>query len=267
MEQYDQIIGLIALTMGASWASGINLYAALAILGFSGSTGSMDLPPDLQVLENPMVIGAAAIMYCVEFVADKVPGFDTVWDTVHTFIRIPAGAMLAAGAVGDVGPALEISATILGGGMAAASHITKASSRVVINASPEPFSNWTASITEDLAVFGGLWAALNHPTLFLAFMILFILFMIWLLPKAWRTIVRFFSWLGRLFAGDGGQTIRVQPSNSQPQLTDITPGVMQIETSTKEERIDKLERLQALRDGGTLSEEEFQKEKNRLLSQ
>lgn len=260
MEQYEHIISIIALSMGASWASGINLYAALAILGFSGATGSLDLPPDLQVLANPMVIGAAAIMYGVEFFADKVPGVDTAWDTVHTFIRIPAGAMLAAGAVGEVGPALEIAATILGGGMAAASHVTKASSRMVINSSPEPFSNWAASITEDVAVIGGLWTALHHPLIFLGLMVLFLLFMIWILPKIWQTIKSFFSWLASLL---GGRTA--------PQIETSPPTAIQIEgesiVTTSDERLEQLELLGRLRESGTLTTDEFAQEKKRILSE
>lgn len=189
----------IALTMGVAWASGINLYAAIAMLGWMGMTGNIDLPPDLEVLQNPLVIGAAGFMYCVEFFADKVPGVDTGWDAIHSFIRIPAGAMLAAGAVGDVSQGVEIAAMILGGGMAAGSHITKAGSRVLINTSPEPFSNWAASIGEDVMVIGGLWTALNHPVIFLILLALFILLMIWLLPKLWRGIKSVFRMIGRLF--------------------------------------------------------------------
>ncbi len=199
MEQYEHIVSILALTMGASWACGLNLYATMAVLGFSGSTGSLELPPDLQILQNPLVIGAALVMYTVEFFADKVPGVDTGWDTIHTFIRIPAGAMVAAGAVGGTVPALELAAAILGGGLATASHATKAGGRAIINTSPEPVSNWAASITEDLAVLGGLWTALNHPWIFLGLMVLFILFMVWLLPRIWQTIKRFFRWLGGVF--------------------------------------------------------------------
>ena len=136
---------LIALSMGMAWASGVNLYATLGVLGIMGATGNMDLPPDLAILTSPMVIVAACAMYVIEFFADKIPGVDTIWDTLHTFIRIPAGAMLAAGALGDVGPAAEMTALILGGGMAGVSHGVKAGSRVLINASPEPFTNWAAS--------------------------------------------------------------------------------------------------------------------------
>lgn len=202
MENYQELISVIALTMGVSWASGINLYAALLVLGLAGSTGNVDLPPELSVVENPMVIMAAGIMYFVEFFADKVPGVDTAWDTVHTFIRIPAGALLAVGAVGDVTPALELSAGLLGGSMAGASHLTKFSSRALINTSPEPFSNWAASISEDVLVLGGLWTMFNHPWLFVVAMVLFIFMVIWLLPKLWRLLktifVRLGQWLGML---------------------------------------------------------------------
>lgn len=197
MENYQELISVIALTMGVSWASGINLYAALLVLGLAGSTGNVDLPPELSVVENPMVIMAAGIMYFVEFFVDKVPGIDTAWDTVHTFIRIPAGALLAVGAVGDVTPALELSAGLLGGSMAGASHLTKFSTRALINTSPEPFSNWAASISEDVLVLGGLWAMFNHPWLFVAAMVLFIIIVIWLLPKLWRLLKAIFTRLGQ----------------------------------------------------------------------
>ena len=170
-------VHIIALSMGAAWASGINLYATIVILGYMGMTGNMDLPPGLEVLSNPMVMGAAGLMYCIEFFADKVPGVDSGWDTIHTFIRIPAGAMLAASAVGDVTPAIELTTALLGGTLAAGSHATKTGTRLLINTSPEPFSNWTASISEDLLVLGGLWAALNHPALFIVGLIIFIMLM------------------------------------------------------------------------------------------
>ncbi|TNF01436.1 MAG: DUF4126 domain-containing protein [Gammaproteobacteria bacterium] len=200
MEHYQELIGVIALTMGVGWASGINLYAALLVLGLAGATGNVQLPAELTVLQDPLVIFAAGAMYMVEFFADKIPGVDTGWDTLHTFIRIPAGAMLAAGAVGDVTPALEIAAGIMGGTMAGASHLTKASTRALINTSPEPFTNWVASISEDLMVLGGLWAMFNHPLLFLCLMVLFIALVVWLLPKLIRLVARIFrkigEWLG-----------------------------------------------------------------------
>jgi len=186
MEQLNNITSTLALTMGAAWASGINLYAAILTLGLMGATGNIQLPPGLEILTDPMVLMAAGVMYFIEFFADKVPGVDTAWDGLHTFVRIPAGAMLAAAAVGDMNPAVELAAALMGGGLAAATHATKAGSRALINSSPEPFSNWTASISEDVAVIVGLWTALNHPVLFLVLLGLFILAMIWLLPRLWR---------------------------------------------------------------------------------
>ena len=167
MDAYQQVISTIALTMGAAWASGINLYATLAVLGILGATGNVTLPEQLLVLQSPLVIGCAALMYLIEFFADKTPGVDTGWDTIHTFIRIPAGVILAAGIVGDVSPALVVAAGILGGAVSATSHLVKAGSRVMINTSPEPFSNWAASIFEDFIVIGGLFTALHYPVLFL----------------------------------------------------------------------------------------------------
>ena len=188
MEQYQSIIELLALSMGVAWASGINLYAVLLVLGIGGTTGDITLPADLQILQNPAVIAAAGLMYMVEFFADKTPGVDTIWDSLHTMIRLPAGALLAAGAVGEVEPAMLLAAAITGGGVSATSHFVKAGSRVLINTSPEPVSNWTASISEDLAVIGGLWLALNHPVTFLLLLVTFIAIAVWLLPKLWRAI-------------------------------------------------------------------------------
>ncbi len=184
--------------MGASWASGINLYATLLVLGLGAATGTIVLPEGLEVLSDPMVIGAASLMYLVEFIADKTPGVDTGWDGIHTFVRIPAGAILAASAVGDVAPAMEITAAILGGTMAASTHATKAGGRVLINTSPEPFSNWVASISEDLLVIAGMWAALYHPLFFLITLVIFVIVMIWLLPKLWQGAKEVFGFIGRI---------------------------------------------------------------------
>jgi hypothetical protein len=181
---------VISLTLGAAWASGVNLYAAVLVLGWLGASGQVTLPPDLTILSHPAVLTAAGTMYVVEFFADKTPGVDTGWDLLHTFIRIPAGALLAAGAAQglDVGPTAEVLAALLGGGMATTSHLTKAGSRVLINTSPEPVSNWSASLIEDLAVVGGLWTALNHPWVFLILLGVFVLAAIWLLPRLWRAL-------------------------------------------------------------------------------
>jgi len=224
MEEYNQIITVIAMSMGVAWASGINLYAAILMLGLMGSTGNMDLPPDLQVLSDPMVIGAAGLMYCVEFFADKIPGVDSGWDAIHTFIRVPAGAILAAGAVGDVSSAAGIASAILGGGMALTSHSFKAGSRVLINTSPEPVSNWSASIAEDIAVFAGLWTALNYPILFVICLLLFIILMIWLLPKLWKGIKSVFKAIERFFSGkeasesESDNTLNVQTHINESAL-------------------------------------------------
>ena len=199
MDQYQSILEIIALSMGVAWASGINLYAVLLVLGLGGASGNIDLPTELALLENPLVIGAAGLMYMVEFGADKIPGVDTVWDTLHTFIRLPAGAMLAAGAVGEAEPAIILAAAIVGGSVTATSHFVKSGSRMLINTSPEPVSNWTASIAEDISVVGAIWLALNHPLLLLGLLVVFVGLSIWLLPKLWRLIKRLFlrirSWL------------------------------------------------------------------------
>ncbi len=215
-----EIAQTIALTMGVAWASGINLYAAIFMLGALGATGHTTLPADLQVLSDPLVLMAAGFMYCVEFFADKIPGVDTAWDGIHTFIRIPAGAMLAAGAVGDVSLATEIAAGLVGGGLATGSHLTKAGGRALINTSPEPFSNWTASISEDVAVFGGLWAALNYPWVFLGLLAAFILLVAWLLPKILRGIGHVIRAIGRFFSGQRGAPVPVSgptESSGPPQ--------------------------------------------------
>jgi len=179
-------VQIIAITMGTAWASGINLYAAVFMLGILGRNGYVTLPGGLEVLTDPLIIIIAGIMYCVEFFADKAPGIDSAWDAVHTFIRIPAGAILAMQAIGPADPALELVAFLLGGALAAGTHFTKAGTRAMINTSPEPFSNWLASLSEDLLVLAGLWIALNHPYLFLGALLLFVVSMIWLLPRLWR---------------------------------------------------------------------------------
>lgn len=213
MEQYQDLVSILALTMGVGWASGINLYAAVLMLGLMGATGGMTLPPDLQVLASPLVIGAAGLMYFTEFFADKVPGVDTGWDAMHTFIRIPAGAMLAAGAVGEVTPALEIAAGLMGGGMAFGAHASKAGTRLMVNTSPEPVSNWSLSVAEDAVVFAGIWAAVNHPWVMVGISVLLIVLMIWLLPKLFRVIARVFRRIGAKLRGEPPPPVdlRVEP--------------------------------------------------------
>ena len=208
MDQYHDVVRTLALTLGLGWASGINLYAAMFTLGFLGGTGYVILPPGLEMLTDPLVLFASGFMYMVEFFADKAPGVDTGWDALHTFIRIPAGAVLAAGAMSPYGGPAELAAAIVGGSLAAGTHLTKAGTRVMINTSPEPFSNWAASIGEDVAVVAGLWTALNHPMLFIMLLLLFVLLMIWLLPRLWRSIKKVFAalrrWLGGREKPEGG---------------------------------------------------------------
>jgi hypothetical protein len=209
METFEAVTAAIAITLGVGWASGINLYAAMLTLGLMQRLGYATLPAGLEILADPLVIAAAALMYMVEFVADKTPGVDTGWDAIHTFVRLPAGALLAAAAVGDVAPAAELAAAIVGGGMAAGSHSMKAGGRALINTSPEPFSNWTASIAEDVAVIGGLWLAVYSPLVFLVLLALFIALMIWLLPKILRGLRALGQRVGRFLgrhsrSGDAG---------------------------------------------------------------
>lgn len=185
-----EALASLATAAGLGWASGVRLYAVVFFLGLLQLFGIYTLPADLQPLSNPWVMGASGFMFLVEFLADKIPGFDSVWDAAQTFIRIPAGALLAAAAVAGGDPSMSIAAGILGGTAAAGSHITKASTRALINTSPEPWSNWTASFSEDALSIGGVWAALVYPLVFLGFLIVFFILAIWLLPKIWRGLKR-----------------------------------------------------------------------------
>jgi Domain of unknown function (DUF4126) len=207
----------IALSMGVAWASGINLYAAVFMLGYLGSTGNIDLPPEMMVVTDPLVMTAAGLMYCVEFFADKTPGVDTAWDSLHTFIRIPLGAVLAMSAVGDTTPAVELAAFLVGGSLTATTHATKMGGRVMINTSPEPVSNWFTSLGEDFLVIAGIWTALTHPWVFIVFLILFIILMIWLLPKIWRGIKRIISTLKDFIKGNKKETLPVLDSPVETQ--------------------------------------------------
>lgn len=196
----QEIITYIALSMGVAWASGLNLYAAILVLGLLGATGNMTLPETLQILQNPLVIGAAALMYGVEFFADKFPGVDNAWDTLHTFIRIPAGAILAASAVADVEPSLSFAAALVGGTLTAGAHLAKAGTRLLVNTSPEPFSNIGASVAEDTMVVAGLWTAIYFPILFLVFLTGFLILLIWWLPILWRGLKGIYDTVRRFFA-------------------------------------------------------------------
>ena len=187
----------LAMAAGLAWASGIRLYAVLFVTGLLGYLDIITLPPDLQILAHPVVLVASGFMLFVEFFADKIPGLDSLWDGVHTFIRGPGGALLAAGVFGTDNPGLALAAAILGGTLATGTHLTKAGSRALVNASPEPFSNWAASFSEDALVVFGLWLMYQHPHAFLVALALFIALMLWLLPKLWRGL----RWLWRRMSG------------------------------------------------------------------
>jgi hypothetical protein len=190
---------LIALAGALGWASGIRLYAVLFLVGSLGYLQWIPLPGGLALLAHPYVLAASFVMFVVEFFADKIPGVDSFWDVVQTFVRIPAGAALAASVFGDAPAAATLAAAILGGTLAAGSHLTKSGSRIAINTSPEPFSNWAASFGEDLAVGVVLWLAWTHPVVALIVLGLLILLMIWLVPKVWRFLRRMFERLSALF--------------------------------------------------------------------
>jgi hypothetical protein len=195
----------IALAAGLAWASGLRLYVVIFLVGIAGYFGWIVLPTHLEVLANPIVLGTSGTLAVAEFFADKIPVFDSLWDAIHTFIRIPAGALLAAGSVGGLGEdslPLMIAAGLIGGTITAGSHFTKAGSRVAINHSPEPFSNWVASLFEDFAAPGIVWLAIVAPVLLLGLLFLAILVALWLLPKLWRWIASIF----RRIAGWGAPT-------------------------------------------------------------
>jgi len=182
------ILQSVALASLLAWASGVRLYLVVFAVGLGGYLGYIDLPSGLEVLQHPWVIGSAGFLLAMEFLADKVPGLDSLWDSVHTFIRIPAGALLAAGATGDTLSALTVAAGLLGGTITAGTHFTKAGGRALLNTSPEPFSNWMASFTEDALVLAAIWLAFKYPIAFLAALAIFIVFMIWFIPKVWRAV-------------------------------------------------------------------------------
>ena len=163
----------------------------------------VDLPAGLNALAHPLVLAASGFMCFVEFFADKIPGVDSAWDVVQTFIRIPAGAALAASVFGDSSAAWMLAAAILGGTLAAGSHAAKTGGRALINTSPEPFSNWTASFGEELAVGTVLWLAFAHPVVALVVIALFVAGMIWLLPKVWRALRAIVGRVAGWFDGSG----------------------------------------------------------------
>jgi hypothetical protein len=180
----------LAIAAALAWGSGLRAYAVVFAVGLAGALGWIELPEHLRLLEHPLVLGASGLMTAVEFFADKLPWLDSVWDAAHSFIRIPAGAALAAAVFGDSGAAVALAAAVLGGTLAAGVHLAKAGSRAAINASPEPFTNWSASLAEDAIVPLGLWLAVVHPILFFVLLALFLLGAALLLRVIWRGLRR-----------------------------------------------------------------------------
>jgi hypothetical protein len=180
-------ISTIAAGAGLAWASGLRLYAVVFLSGLLARLGYVTLPGELHALAHPLVLGTSGVLLVAEFLADKIPGFDSVWDAVHTFIRIPAGAVIAAASLGvSADPAWIAAAGLIGGALAGSSHFAKAGSRALINASPEPFSNWTASFSEEFLVLGALWLAFHHPLAFLAALVVVVALSAWLIAALWR---------------------------------------------------------------------------------
>ena len=189
------ILNTLPALLGSSWASGINLYLTTAALGIAQRMDWISLPGQLETLSHPLVILTAAALYVVEFVADKVPYVDSAWDSVHTVIRPIGGAALGYMAMADAGPALQLPVALLTGAVAADSHLTKATARVAINTSPEPFTNSIASVAEDISVATILFLMVQHPVIATIAVILFILFSIWFLKVMFRFLKRVFTWL------------------------------------------------------------------------
>ena len=184
------ILVTLGRTLGFSLAAGVNLYATVALVGLAARFGWVALPEQFQVFNNPWVIGVAAVLYVVEFFADKIPWVDTMWDAVHTFVRPVGGALIAVAALGDASPTVEGLVALLGGAVAAGSHATKAGTRVAANASPEPFSNWALSIIEDIFVVGLGLVTLKFPLLALGVSLLILLVMILAARWIWQLLRR-----------------------------------------------------------------------------
>ena len=200
----------LSLALGSAWTSGINLYATVTVLGLLEKFGATKLPGGLDVLDNWWIIGVAGGLYLVEFFADKIPYVDSVWDVVHTFIRVPAGAVVAYAATNQMDASIYIPAALLGGTFAFASHGTKAAARIGANLSPEPISNWALSFFEDGVALIGIILAVFAPVAIASVLILFALFFIWFFPKAFRGLRRMFRAVGSFMKGEGFQDSAVR---------------------------------------------------------
>lgn len=192
----------LSLALGSAWTSGINLYATVTVLGLLQKFGATKLPGGLDALDNWWIIGVAGGLYLVEFFADKFPYVDSVWDVVHTFIRVPAGAIVAYAATTQLDSSIAIPATLLGGGLALSSHGTKAALRVGANLSPEPVSNWVLSLIEDVVAFVGTILAVFAPVIIISILLVFLLFFFWFFPKVFRAIKRMIRAVAAFFRGE-----------------------------------------------------------------
>jgi len=192
----------LTLALGSAWTSGINLYATITVLGLLQKFGAAKLPGGLDVLDNWWIIGFAAGLYMIEFFADKIPYVDSIWDVIHTFIRVPAGLIVAYAATNQLDPSIYIPAALVGGGLAFASHGTKAAARVGANLSPEPVSNWVLSLVEDVVAFAGTLLAVFAPVLISIVLVIFVIFFVWFFPKVFRAIRRLFTAISAFFRGE-----------------------------------------------------------------
>lgn len=197
------LFSTLSLAFGSAWTSGINLYATVTVLGLLQKAGATQLPLGLTALDNWWIIGIGGFLFLVEFFADKIPYVDSVWDVVHTFIRIPAGAIVAYAATSEVDPTITVIATLFGGGLALTSHGTKAALRATANLSPEPFSNWVLSLTEDAIAILGTILAVIAPFIIMTVLGIFLIFFIWFIPKVWRAMRRLWNATKALFSGAG----------------------------------------------------------------
>lgn len=192
----------LSLALGSAWTSGINLYATVTVLGLLQKFGAAKLPGGLDVLDNWWIIGVAGFLYLVEFFADKIPYVDNVWDVVHTFIRVPAGVIVAYAATYQLDPSIYIPATLIGGGLAFSSHGTKAAVRAGVNLSPEPVSNWVLSIVEDIIAFVGTLLSVFAPVIIAIVLVVFVIFFLWFFPKVLRAFRRIFRSTAAFFRGE-----------------------------------------------------------------
>jgi hypothetical protein len=195
------IIPILGVALGAAWTAGINLYATVAVLGLLQHYRLAKLPGGLEVLDNWVIIGVALSLYVIEFVADKIPYVDTVWDAIHTFIRVPAGAVIALAATAELNPTVQVVAFLIGGGLALSTHGTKATVRAAANTSPEPVTNWILSIVEDVFAIGAVIFAVLHPVVILGVILIFLLILVWILPKVVRRIRKMFAAVRAFFGG------------------------------------------------------------------